>query len=388
MPDPSDETTDPLEAQLADSFANFRQSVDLRLGATALDVWDGDMRNHTFRMSLMSLAQQLKGIHDWRNSAGDRLRILAGFVDIMLPNALADRASGTHLVAIYTPLFVALQEFSMFCFTQQDFFRDVGAPPAESAPLPDGDVPGMWLLRFTLDGGKVAPEHSQTLTPTDDTRYAASLYLGFLMARFVWFHEYAHCFNGHVDYVQAEGLALRLHEVAEPLGAASFAERTDQRSDTLRALELDADEAALWASWQVQATGRENFESFANFDIGLRKRLALFGAYAMTWLFEEFQNFMDARHGLSHPAPYLRLQNMLGLSRQRFTSDEDRAVQASVESEFDRIAAVIPGMDRTAQLMRDLKGSEASGELARLQTRLTELRPELAHYRFASPDGS
>lgn len=374
------------EDQLKLGFPQFKRLVEERLEAAALDVWDGDLKNHTFRMSLASALQHLDVVSEWRNEAGEPLSVLPGYVDRMRPNAVADRDGATHVVGMYTPLFAAVNEFAMFCFTQRGFFADVGDPSREAPPPPpDGHVPGLWLLRHTLAGGKVEDHHSAELTPKDPQRYNASLYLGYLMARFVWFHEYAHCFNGHVAYVQNTGFALRLYEVSETPITSSSVGSTDPRDDELRSLELDADEAALWASWQVQATEQENFESFAPLAQDLRKRLTLFGAYAMTWLFEEFQNFMESRGGHTHPAPYLRLQNMLHLARQRFTSRGDRELQERVWKEFDHIACAVPNMYRSDNLTRDVSDPALLSELVRLLQRLEELRPALAQFRYSAP---
>ena len=375
-----------LSDQIAAGFPAYEWLIDARLNANALNIWDGDLKNHTFRMSLESTVQHLGGISSWRTDAGDQLQVLPGYVDRMLPNAVADRDGTTHLVGMYTPLFAAVSEFAMFCFTQRGFFADIGDPSRETSPPPlDGHVPGLWHLRHTLVGGKVDDRHSAELTPRDPSRYDASLYLGYLMARFVWFHEYAHCFNGHVAYVQDQGFALRLYEVADPSDTVKSAKQLGPRDDELRCIELDADEAALWASWQIQATDRENFESFAPLPQSLRKRLTLFGAYAMTWLFEEFQNFMEAQAGSTHPAPYLRLQNMLHLAQQRFVSEGDRELQERVWREFDHIASVIPNMYRSHDLAWDVSDPALVGELRRLLEHLEKVRPDLAPYRYAPP---
>ncbi|MVA97996.1 hypothetical protein GN330_12150 [Nitratireductor sp. CAU 1489] len=373
-------------------YEAFRRLVERRLGLSTLQFLSNELQNQAFQRSLVSAAQLLGGSVCQRDARGRRLLILAGYVDRMLPNALADRDGDTHLIAMYTPLFAALSEFAMFCFTQRAFFADVGDPLAEtSPPPPEGHVPGLWLLRYTLAGGKVEERHREQFTPRDPVRYDISLYLGYLMARFVWFHEYAHCFNGHVAYVQENAIALRLYEVSEPSKGAPRAAQPAQpgpRDDELRCLELDADEAAMWATLQVQETDRENLESFASLDRSLRKRLTLFGAYAMTWLFEEFQNYMESNTGLDHPAPYLRLQNMVHLARQHFTAPEDQELQRVVLKEFDHIASVIPNMYRSDNLMRDISDPWLIGELQRQLARLDALRPALAPYRYAPVAGS
>lgn len=39
----------------------------------------------------------------------------------------------------------------------------------------------------------------------------------------------------------------------------------------------------------------------------MRLGLAIFGAYAMTWLFAEYHAFTNKHYGMTHPAPHERL---------------------------------------------------------------------------------
>ncbi|MEX0956396.1 MAG: hypothetical protein WDZ83_14450 [Rhizobiaceae bacterium] len=66
------DTNDPIQNQLADGFPAFRRLIKTRLDAAALNIWDGDLKNHTFRMSLASAFQHLDGVPDniWETFGG------------------------------------------------------------------------------------------------------------------------------------------------------------------------------------------------------------------------------------------------------------------------------------------------------------------------------
>lgn len=302
----------------------------------------------------------------------------------MRPNALADVWKGWHFIALHTSLFAAITEFAMFCFTQQGFFPDIGNPDAEVSPQPwDNRVPGIWLLDVTTKGGRVTQAHSRQLIARDSERFVASIYLGQLMARVVWLHELAHCINGHVGYVQRRGLVPRLYELADPLSGVSV-DRTRplaEKADILRCLELDADRAALRASCSIQLNSREPIDGIAALEPGQRIRLTLFGALAMIWLIDAFQDYLDSQNVDTHPTPSLRLQNLL-----RMLTSEIRPLHAGmagliddVLQQFDVVRAAIPSMYGNADLaarIQDRPLMEALGALGPLAADVdAQLRP-------------
>jgi hypothetical protein len=206
------------DERLASDLALFRNFAAERQEAHALDIASGEENVRLFRDSLQSAIAHTTLKTRPRNVEGDELQVVGGFLDTMVPNAMADRWNGRHFIAMNTALFVAIQEFAMFCFTQRDFFPDVGDPLMEESPPPLNDrVPGLWLLDFTSHGGHVEDHHGQTITPRGDSRYNASIYLGLLMARFVWLHEFQHCFNGHVRFVQVSVRACGVISSALPV---------------------------------------------------------------------------------------------------------------------------------------------------------------------------
>lgn len=117
-----------------------------RLDAEAVDVFTGGDNVRLFHDSLASALAHLTLRPAPIDPDGEPLSIVAGYVETLIPNALADFENGTHLIAMNNAMFVAIHEFAMFCFTQRDFFNDVGDPDMEVSPSPLHDsVPGLWL---------------------------------------------------------------------------------------------------------------------------------------------------------------------------------------------------------------------------------------------------
>ena len=236
-----------------------------RLDAEAVDVFTGGDNVRLFHDSLASALAHLTLRPAPVDPGGEPLSIVAGYVETLIPNALADFENGTHLIAMNNAMFVAIHEFAMFCFTQRDFFSDVGDPDMEISPSPLHDsVPGLWLLNHTKGSGHVEEHHGLEITPRGESRYAASIYLAMLMCRFVWLHEFQHCFNGHIRFVQEDGRSMRLFEIAEPMHMISPSTEADEEYwRDRRCLEFDADQSAFWASCRIQMANRENIEGIA-----------------------------------------------------------------------------------------------------------------------------
>ena len=208
----------PEDDRTSHDFETFSTFAKDRMQARALDITSDDDNVRLFRDSLESALAHTTLRQPPRDANGKELRVVAGYLDKLIPNALADCIGDRHFIAMNSALFVAVQEFAMFCFTQASFFPELGDSSMEQSPRPiDERVPGLWLLDYTKRGGHVEEQHSQTLTPRGESRYVASIYLGMLMARFVWLHEFQHCFQGHVRFVQDTGRALYLNEIEEPM---------------------------------------------------------------------------------------------------------------------------------------------------------------------------
>ena len=382
-----------------DDLRAFNDFATQRMNSTALDLSSGAKDVALFNDSLQSAMVHVRLNEAPKDIAGEPLNLVAGYLEKLIPNAVADQVDGTHFMAMNTPLFVAVQEFAMFCFTQRDFFPDIGDPSLELSPSPIGDrVPGLWLLDHTKKGGHVTDEHQAQIVPRGQSRYVASIYLGMLMARFVWLHEFQHCFAGHVRFAQEKGLALRLYEIAEPMAVVDFAKKSDQqnrvkadsrRDDTLRCLELDADKNAFWTLCQIQLRDRENVEGIAALALDLRLRLSLFGAYAMTWLFEEFQTYIEAQHGRTHPEPFLRLQHLVRTAEEYVTPVHPDVGRCHEDAcgQFTRIKNVIPSFYETDDLYRSAHDTSVRSTLTDYEGRLESIRPEFYHFRFVAPSG-
>lgn len=381
------------EAPFAGGHAAFSLWATRRLGTPAVNVWNGAENVGLFRDSLLSALAHTRLNQVPCDPSGSPLSVMAGYLETMVPNACADHEGGKHLIAMNNALFVAIQEFAMYCFTQREFFPDLGDPSHETSPPPlDGRVPGLWLLDYTKQGGKVEPRHGEAISPRGESRYVASVYLGMLMARFVWLHEFMHCMNGHARLAQRYDQTIHLNEIEEGRPLIGLKRPAGTAPKTLpdrlhHCMELDADMSAFWGCCQVQLAGRENVEGIAALgrDVGLR--LTLFGAYAMTWLFEEFQNHASATDGKTHPPPYLRLQNLVKTAKRHLEPIDQGFGSANREAcaQFDKVRRSIPSLYRSDDLYAGLSNSAIRTALEEYEGELRGLRQDLAPLRYGKP---
>ncbi len=370
---------------LLDNFATAR------LGTSTFQPDPDDPNTHIFYVSLESAFEQFRWTSEATRGADEIFKINAGFLDTFSPNALADRFEEEYFLGIHVALFVAINEFAMFCFAQQEFFPDLGDATKESSPKPwNEQLPGIWLLDNTLKGGGVDYKHSKHLIPTDPQRYISSQLLAFLMTRFVWLHELAHCFNSHVDLVQNLDIALRLHELPQELSLAGKSKDqarslTDEQKQILRCLELDADESAFFASCAVQMRNMENIEGIRELEPDVALRLTVFASYAMVWLFDAFQNYAKSALGDTHPAPSLRLQNLLQTAQKRLfaESDDFEQLHGRALQEFNSIKKAIPGMFEFGTLREMARSDELATELEELEPKRAEVATMLRPYEFS-----
>lgn len=362
-----------------------------RLGTSAFVAKADDPETHIFFASLESAVEQFRWTAKSSNASGAPFKLEAGFFDTFSPNALADRFEDGYYLGVNVALFVAINEFAMFCFAQRDFFDDLGDPAKESSPKPwDERLPGIWLIDNTLQGGGVDYEHSKRLIPTDPERYICSQLLAFLMTRFVWLHELSHCFNGHVDLVQHQDMAMRLHELPDELNLAgkskaSARQLTKVEKEILRCLELDADESAFFANCAVQMRDMENIEGIRELDPAVALRMTIFASYAMVWLFDAFQDYARSALGETHPTPSLRLQNLFQTAKSRLYSEECgfEIIHEKALREFDPIKAAIPTMF-TFGTLRDMAHSDQlADELQVLEPQRAEVASLLRPFQFS-----
>lgn len=368
------------------AFAAFARS---HLLAEPLDVQSGAADVALFRDSLITARSFLSWPVAPRNASGEQLNLVAGFLERMVPNARADHKGGVHCVSINTALFAAINEFALFCFSQAEFFPELGDPRLEVSPSPiDDRVPGIWLLDFTRKGGRVEEEHGERVTPRGQSRRNASLYLALLMVRFVWLHEFQHCLSGHIRFLQERQRHECLNEIEEPLQLfePEFEDEEEERLNHLirQCLELDADQSAFFTSVRIQLGGAENIDGLTDIDPDVRLRMVMFSAYAMTWLFEEFQKYLNVQAGQSHPAPRLRLHNLLRTAERHLVPAAPKIADAdaSARRELEIVARAIPGMDWAVAVARGDVPPETIPPLDLRQELLHALQGELARFRY------
>jgi hypothetical protein len=331
-----------------------------------------------FAASLNSFRALARSVDSERNADNMTLKIEAGFVETMTPNAFADFHDGVHCIGMHQALMATIMDLSLYLFTQSELFSNIGNAAAEDSPRYAGnDAPGLYLLKMTMAGGVVDPAIDHVRVPKDAERHIAAVYMAMLMARSVWFHELAHCTNGHVLFLRSLGQSAGVNEVAAPLDLVGFKNDAKQAHDhrALRhALELDADVTALLSLIDFQFEGRENIPGLLAYDDETRLDMTLLGAFLMTWLFEEYQRFMDSQHGLTHPDPAIRLHYLassVSAQRPELQVNVARALQT-----LNALSTQLPGLARIA-------ASSAGAAPSALDQ--TELFTMLAPFRFSFP---
>lgn len=298
-----------------------------------------------FAASLASFRKLAKGWIGQRNASGAMFDLEAGFIEKMTPNALADWQDGQHMIVMHQALMATMIDLSLFVFTQADQFSGIGDAEAEASPaFDDAQAPGLYLLRMTLNGRQVEQSSDHLRVPKGADRHVAAIYMAVLMSRFVWLHELAHCVNGHVLFLKQGAAAARLNEVADPAGLVGIKSPTEREAARARrhALEFDADRTALDWLVRVQLEGMENVPGLLGYDELTRLEMTLLGSYLMTWLFDEYQAFMDAQHGLTHPAPRARLEHLA--STLRSMAPEMQSIEDRVRAAFNRLEGKLAGL--------------------------------------------
>ncbi len=362
------------EQQLFKRFARERRN------AAAYDAGDKSEEAQLFAVSLSSFQDHLAWTRSAINKQDMGATIIPGYIDLMTLNAFADYHGGTHYIGMHQALFVTILEFAYYCFAQRGFFPGIGNASLETSPEPiDDQAPGLWLLDQTVKGMRTIPHRANRILPNDPERSVAAVYLALLMVRFVWLHEMAHCMNGHVHYVQSKDLSQSLNEIAsqEVLGLVKpVPARNIQKWDAaLRCLEYDADQTAFWGSCQIQIGGNENIQGIAAMDITSRLELTVFGTYAMTWLFETYQNYFKVQYDSTHPQPVERLQSIFNYAARHITPQEPDFItlQKTALQQFNTIRQKIPAVFD----MRKLEIKPLADEKL-----LANIRKALLSYRY------
>jgi len=183
--------------------------------------------------------------------------------------------------------------------------------------------------------------------------------MGHLMARFVWLHEFAHCFRNHIKYIRRERLGDRLSEALPAIGAAGFPEINDfsDHSEIYQTLEVDADYWAMEAMLRVQLGGSEPIKVLAKKDLNYRFTLTLFAIVSICWMFEEYHKGLSDPH---HPPSDLRQALML-LHVSSFIKQhcpDAMPLLTNVYKQFEAVRSAIPGFHDLRSLHRDIYSND------------------------------
>lgn len=346
------------------TFATYAREV---LDAVAFEPDFERPDEQVFASSLASFRDLANGWIGRCNAMGARLDIEAGFIERMTPNALADHHHGRHMIVMHQALMATIVDLCLFLFTQSCVFPTIGDAKRELSPRYHGaDVPGLFLLRKTIAGGMIDPAVDHARVPRDAERHIAAIYMAVMMSRYVWLHELAHCTQGHVLLLKAHDAGAPFNEVASPLDLVGIKPHGTHSSenDLRRSLELEADATALTELSAVQIDDRENIPGLIAYDDDTRMMMALLGATLMTWLFEEYQSFMDAQHGLTHPTPASRLRHMIQHMRA-MGSNSGQHVDAVIR-QLATLGECLPGLDQIQAALADDGPAKASALPAEL----------------------
>lgn len=325
----------------------FSHFVERRHQLSAFEPDPAKPDEQIFAVSLASFKNLIANADMFRNSSGAALRVEAGFVERLTPDAFADYDDGVHYIIKHQALLATVIEFALFLFTQSCVMPEIGKASEESSPILGVDQPpGLQALRITIDGASVDPAKDHVRIPKCEERHRAAIYMGLLMSRFVWFHELAHCINGHVLFMRDKSFAGNLINAAAPLGLVTLKQQTQTALEQRRLrhiLETDADLTALDWLLRIDNGGAENIQGLLAYDDAQRFKMTIIGTYMMTWLFEEYQRFADQADDITHPAPRARLAALTGLMRDAGKHQSISVVMSEIEETLIKIEAQLPG---------------------------------------------
>ena len=123
-------------------FDLFDRYAKANLKDTAFQTDLNSNTSHLFHLTLESLHHSIEWTQNASNAKGEPFDVVSGFTDLYSPNAFADRFDRHHVIGMHVPLFVAINEIALFCFSQAGFFPELGNAAAEISPAPwDDRVP-------------------------------------------------------------------------------------------------------------------------------------------------------------------------------------------------------------------------------------------------------
>ncbi len=327
-----------------------------------------------FAVSLFSTRVYWVNCFASHDEDGRAFRVMPAYVMDPSLNAFADVHGDLHLCGFNIGLAAALFELASFTLAQAAVLPEIGDPTAEASPAAGPAPPGFGFPQNLVLTGRT-PRFTElpAYFPADPARQAVAVYLTLLMLRFVWFHELYHALNGHVRFLQGT-VGLRLDETAEP--------PTEDSAILQRTMELDADQSAFFVCAGIQHRGTENILGIQALDRTLRLKLTLLGAYLTTWMFDEHTRRRGRQVHLTHPAPYLRLHNLLRCAAAYLTDDIPDLTQLNRETLQD-LAGLTPLGGSTFssdQILADMQSEAFQAELDAYDALNEKIQP--AYHRF------
>lgn len=105
----------------------------------------------------------------------------------------------------------------------------------------------------------------------------------------------------------------------------------------------------------------------------------------MVWLFDAFQDYLKSALGETHPAPSLRLQNLLQTAKSRLYSEESsfEGIHEMALREFDPVKAAIPTMFTFGTLREVAHSDQLAEELQALEPHRAEVASLLRPFQFS-----
>lgn len=236
------------------------------------------------------------------NLSGDILSIIPGIELSSDLNAFAAKKSGYHYIGFTEALSRKVEHIANLTFKQSFVYRGEYGRQQRLEKILEIAKP------FHLSEAFINSPDKITGLPDNLGRRRLALFVSRIMMRFVIFHEFAHCYLGHLDFLVMEeelasGLLDEMHLTtrAGKNAGISFAERNY--------LEQEADTWALTQCLRIEMQGHCSFWPFSSkFSAHQRIELVIFSVYLIVWLLAEKardQNFVGPA---THPIPRMRLR--------------------------------------------------------------------------------
>ncbi|SDE99546.1 hypothetical protein [Rhodospira trueperi] len=332
------------------------------------------------RLSLESVRAHIRLTSDARRADGQAFRVYPGYIETTKIGALASREGPLHVCGVYAGLAAACYETANFCLAQASMFPDVGDPTAEISPAPlDKKSPGFWMrdIGKRLDT-EAFIEQGRTYLAQDPQRQTTALLLAVLMLRVVWFHELAHCLNGHLEWGSRTYGLTCLFDGADPdLPQPVFPEA--------HLVEYDADQSALMLACKVQLAGAENITGLLAMPLAQRLHLTLFAAYAVTMILAEWgRAYPFMVRDESHPPATLRLANQVRTVASNVLplAAEVKTANAAAFDDLRKLSALVPAFPSIDAVVTGPDASALHDGLDRAQDALAELRHRLQPHLY------